>query len=37
VPEQALGTQFLDARSLIGTTTIPLHPGAAETYRVLHG
>ena len=37
VPTQALGTQFLDVRSLIGTTTIPLHPGAAEAYRELHG
>jgi hypothetical protein len=37
VPEQALGTQFLDVRSLIGTTPVPLHPGAADTYRDLHG
>ncbi|HEX6346847.1 TAXI family TRAP transporter solute-binding subunit [Umezawaea sp.] len=37
VPEQALGTQFLDARSLIGTTDVPLHPGAAAAYRDLHG
>ncbi|MEJ2856720.1 MULTISPECIES: TAXI family TRAP transporter solute-binding subunit [unclassified Saccharothrix] len=37
VPEQALGTQFLDVRSLIGTAGLPLHPGAAETYRDLHG
>jgi TRAP transporter TAXI family solute receptor len=37
VPEQALGTQFLDVRSLVGTTDIPLHPGAAAAYRDLHG
>jgi len=37
VPEQALGTQFLDVRSLIGTAGLPLHPGAATTYRTLHG
>jgi uncharacterized protein len=37
VPEQALGTQFLDVRSLIGTTDVPLHPGAAAAYRDLHG
>ncbi|MEO6086146.1 MAG: TAXI family TRAP transporter solute-binding subunit [Umezawaea sp.] len=37
VPDQALGTQFLDVRSLIGTTDIPLHPGAAAAYRDLHG
>ncbi|GDY28624.1 TAXI family TRAP transporter solute-binding subunit [Gandjariella thermophila] len=37
VPQQALGTQFLDARTLIGTGDIPLHPGAAAAYRELHG
>ncbi|WP_306746456.1 TAXI family TRAP transporter solute-binding subunit [Saccharothrix yanglingensis] len=37
VPEQTLGTQFLDARSLIGTVGVPLHPGAAAVYRDLHG
>ncbi|WP_433273091.1 TAXI family TRAP transporter solute-binding subunit [Actinosynnema sp. CS-041913] len=37
VPEQALGTQFLDVRSLIGTAGLPLHPGAAVAYRDLHG
>ncbi|QFZ24682.1 TAXI family TRAP transporter solute-binding subunit [Saccharothrix syringae] len=37
VPGQALGTQFLDVRSLIGTAGLPLHPGAAATYRDLHG
>lgn len=37
VPQQAAGTQFLDARTLIGTGGVPLHPGAVETYRDLHG
>ncbi|RKT55971.1 TAXI family TRAP transporter solute-binding subunit [Saccharothrix australiensis] len=37
VPDQALGTQFLDVRSLIGTARLPLHPGAAAVYRDLHG
>jgi TRAP transporter TAXI family solute receptor len=37
VPQQALGTQFLDARTLIGTGGVPLHPGAAAAYRDLHG
>ncbi|CAM4175059.1 TAXI family TRAP transporter solute-binding subunit [Kibdelosporangium persicum] len=37
VPQQALGTQFLDSRTLIATAGVPLHPGAAETYRDLHG
>ncbi|MGH3870951.1 MAG: TAXI family TRAP transporter solute-binding subunit [Pseudonocardiaceae bacterium] len=37
VPEQALGTQFLDPRSLIATAGIPLHPGAITAYRELHG
>ncbi|MEV4319912.1 TAXI family TRAP transporter solute-binding subunit [Actinocrispum sp. NPDC049592] len=37
VPQQAVGTQFLDARTLIGTAGVPLHPGAAERYRELHG
>ncbi|WP_158842137.1 TAXI family TRAP transporter solute-binding subunit [Saccharothrix deserti] len=37
VPQQALGTQFLDVRSLIGTAGLPLHPGAATTYQDLHG
>jgi TRAP transporter TAXI family solute receptor len=37
VPDQALGTQFLDTRSLIGTAGLPLHPGAAKAYRELHG
>ncbi|WP_020659407.1 TAXI family TRAP transporter solute-binding subunit [Amycolatopsis benzoatilytica] len=37
VPAQAVGTQFLDVRTLIGTQPVPLHPGAADTYRALHG
>lgn len=37
VPQQALGTQFLDPRNLIATHNIPLHPAAATTYRTLHG
>ncbi|MBA8928433.1 hypothetical protein BC739_005650 [Kutzneria viridogrisea] len=37
VPQQALGTQFLDVRTLIGTVDVPLHPGAAAAYRALHG
>ncbi|MFC7264653.1 TAXI family TRAP transporter solute-binding subunit [Streptomyces lutosisoli] len=37
VPDHAVGTQFLDVRSLIGTGSIPLHPGAVAAYRSLHG
>ena len=37
VPQEALGTQFLDIRTLIGTADVPLHPGAAQAYRQLHG
>jgi uncharacterized protein len=37
VPDSALGTQYLDQRSLIGTGEIPLHPGAVAAYRALHG
>jgi TRAP transporter TAXI family solute receptor len=37
VPESALGTQYLDQRSLIGTGEIPLHPGAVAAYQRLHG
>jgi TRAP transporter TAXI family solute receptor len=37
VPQEALGTQFLDIRTLIGTADLPLHPGAAAAYRQLHG
>jgi TRAP transporter TAXI family solute receptor len=37
VPESALGTQYLDQRSLIGTGEIPLHAGAVAAYRDMHG
>lgn len=37
VPGNAVGTQFLDVGSLIGTGGIPLHPGAEAAYRALHG
>jgi TRAP transporter TAXI family solute receptor len=37
VPAQAVGSQFLDAQSLILTGAIPLHPGAAREYRRRHG
>jgi uncharacterized protein len=35
VPRQAVGTQYLDQRSLIVTGAVPLHPGAATAYRAL--
>ncbi|MFE6887694.1 TAXI family TRAP transporter solute-binding subunit [Streptomyces sp. NPDC057694] len=37
VPGNAVGTQFLDVRSLIGTGGVALHPGALAAYRSLHG
>lgn len=37
VPAQAIGSQFLDAQSLIQTGTVALHPGAAAEYRRRHG
>lgn len=37
VPAGALGAQYLDARSLISTSGIALHPGAVAAYRRLHG
>ncbi|CAM03358.1 hypothetical protein A8924_4478 [Saccharopolyspora erythraea NRRL 2338] len=37
VPRQAVGTQFLDVRTLTGTGTVPLHPGAQRAYQELHG
>jgi TRAP transporter TAXI family solute receptor len=37
VPAGALGAQYLDARSLISTSGIELHPGAAAAYRRLRG
>jgi TRAP transporter TAXI family solute receptor len=36
VPTQEVGVQLLDPRALIGTLGVPLHPGAATTYRELH-
>jgi uncharacterized protein len=37
VPSAALGTQYLDQQSLIGTGDVPLHDGAAVAYREMHG
>ncbi|WP_241472819.1 TAXI family TRAP transporter solute-binding subunit [Mycolicibacterium neoaurum] len=37
VPAQAIGSQFLDAQSLIQTGAVPLHPGAVAEYRRRHG
>jgi TRAP transporter TAXI family solute receptor len=37
VPGSAVGAQFLDVRSLIGTGSVALHPGAVRAYRALHG
>ncbi|TDV43142.1 hypothetical protein CLV71_11676 [Actinophytocola oryzae] len=37
VPGQALGTQYLDQRSLVVTGDVPLHPGAATAYQDLRG
>ncbi|MFO7190909.1 MAG: TAXI family TRAP transporter solute-binding subunit [Thermocrispum agreste] len=37
VPASALGTQYLELRSLIATGSVPLHPGAADAYRELRG
>ncbi|MCF6387465.1 TAXI family TRAP transporter solute-binding subunit [Mycobacterium sp. MBM] len=37
VPAQAIGSQFLDAQSLIQTGPVALHPGAAAEYRRRHG
>ncbi|NUS42954.1 MAG: TAXI family TRAP transporter solute-binding subunit [Mycobacteriaceae bacterium] len=37
MPDQALGFQFLTRRWLIVTGTLPLHPGAADSYREFHG
>ncbi len=33
VPDQAIGSQFLDAQSLIQTGAVALHPGAVAEYR----
>ncbi len=37
VPPSALGVQYLDQHSLIGTDEVPMHAGAASAYRELHG
>ncbi|MCI3241732.1 TAXI family TRAP transporter solute-binding subunit [Streptomyces spinosisporus] len=37
VPGSAVGAQFLDVRSLIGTGSVALHAGAVRAYRALHG
>ncbi|MGX7825928.1 TAXI family TRAP transporter solute-binding subunit [Actinokineospora sp. 24-640] len=37
VPSQALGTQYLDRRSLPVTGPLALHPGAVAAYRSLRG
>lgn len=37
VPEQTLGTQYLDPRSMIYSAGLALHPGAARVYREHHG
>jgi TRAP transporter TAXI family solute receptor len=37
VPAGALGAQYLDARSLVHTFGVPLHPGAVRAYREGHG
>lgn len=37
VPAGALGAQYLDARSLVHTFGVPLHPGAVRAYRRGHG
>lgn len=36
-PPEALGTQFLEGRSCIGTFGVPMHPGAASAYQHQHG
>lgn len=37
VPAPALGTQYLDQPALVDSGNVPLHPGAADAYRDLHG
>lgn len=37
VPAPAVGTQFLDVRTLIGTGKVAPHPAAAPACRALHG
>lgn len=37
VPPHIRGLQYLDTTSMIQTGSIPLHPGAVDAYRALHG
>jgi TRAP-type uncharacterized transport system substrate-binding protein len=37
VPPGTVGVQYLDTRSLIYTSGVPLHPGAAAAYQRHHG
>ena len=37
VPPHVRGLQYLDTPSMIQTGLIPLHPGAMDAYRALHG
>ncbi|CQD24801.1 immunogenic protein [Mycolicibacterium conceptionense] len=37
IPPGVRGLQYLDAPSMIQTGAIPLHPGAVDAYRALHG
>ncbi|WP_226351116.1 TAXI family TRAP transporter solute-binding subunit [Pseudonocardia sp. ICBG601] len=37
VPTSALGIQYFDQPVLVDTGDVPLHPGAADAYRELHG
>ncbi|MFJ2621682.1 TAXI family TRAP transporter solute-binding subunit [Glutamicibacter sp. NPDC087344] len=37
IPQNSAGIQYLTAQSLISTAGQPLHPGAREAYRQLHG
>lgn len=37
IPPGVRGLQYLDAPSMIQTGDIPLHPGAVDAYRTLHG
>lgn len=37
IPPYVRGLQYLDAPSMIQTGNIPLHPGAVDAYRELHG
>lgn len=37
MPPDVRGLQYLSPPSMIRTRQIPLHPGAIEAYRALHG